>query len=379
MGQDECHFRLMLVTTWLTRAGAETQVKDLACEHARLGARVMVVSLRDPEAFVPELTDAGVQVVSLGMPKGVADPRGVVRLARAVHGFRPDVVHSHMVHANLLSRAARLFCHMPVLVCTAHNTNEGGRWREWMYRVTDRLADVTTNVSKAGVERYLRIGAAPAGRMLWVPNGIDVNRFERSPVVRDTVRAALHASGAFVFLAAGRLERAKGFDVLLQALSLAYTQMSNVIVLIAGDGSERVKLDAQASALGLGTELVRFLGVRDDVPDLMAASDAFVLPSRWEGLPMVLLEAASAGLPVVATDVGGSGEVVVDQVTGLLVPPDDEEALGRAMARMTSLSSGERHEMGMRARQVAKERYSLNAVVDMWLELYAACACKGQS
>ena len=137
----------------------------------------MVVSLREPEAFVQELTDAGVQVVSLGMRKGVADFRGVVRLARAVHEFRPNVVHSHMVHANLLSRVTRLFCRMPVLVCTAHNTIEGGRWREWMYRLTDGLADVTTNVSRAAVERYIRIGAAPAGRIRWLPDGVDLSRF----------------------------------------------------------------------------------------------------------------------------------------------------------------------------------------------------------
>jgi glycosyltransferase involved in cell wall biosynthesis len=150
--------------------------------------------------------------------------------------------------------------------------------------------------------------------------------------------------------------------------------MSNVIVLIAGDGSERVKLCAQASDLGLGAGIVRFLGVRDDVPDLMATSDALVLPSRWEGLPMVLLEAASAGLPVVATDVGGNAEVVVDQETGLLVPPDDEAALSDAMVRVASLSAEGRHQMGRRARQLVQERYSLHAVVDAWMDLYADCA-----
>ena len=374
MGRHECHLSLMLVTTWLTRAGAETQVKELACEHARRGTRVMVVSLRDPEAFVSELTNAGVQVISLGMPKGVADPRGLFRLARAVRRFRPDVVHSHMVHANILARVARLVCHMPVLVCTAHNTNEGGRWREFLYRLTDRLANVTTNVSRAGVERYVRVGATPAGRIRWVPNGLDVSRFERGPATRDAVRATLGVAGSFVFLAVGRLERAKGFDVLVRAIPSVTFARRDVTFLFAGEGSQRQTLEESAHSL----PNARFLGVRDDVPDLMAASDAFVLPSRWEGLPMVLLEAASACLPVVATNVGGNGEAVVDHVTGLLVAPDDAEALGAAMVRMISLSSEERHEMGMRARQFVQERYALNAVVDTWLELYATYARKGQ-
>jgi glycosyltransferase involved in cell wall biosynthesis len=375
MGREERSFSLMFVTTWLTRAGAETQVKDLACEHARRGARVMVVSLREPEAFVPELTHAGVRVVSLGMPKGVADPRGVVRLARAVRRFRPDVVHSHMVHANLLSRVTRLFCRMPVLVCTAHNIDEGGRWRERMYGLTDRLADVTTNVSRAGVERYIRVGAAPPGRIRWVPNGIDVSRFERSPAARDTVRTALRVSDAFVFLAVGRLEYAKGFDVLVRAIPSVVLARDDAVFLFVGDGSQRQALEEATH----GRTNVRLLGMRGDVPDLMAAADALVLPSRWEGLPMVLLEAASAGLLVVATDVGGNAEVVVDQETGFLVPPDDEEALGKAMVRMANLSGEERHGMAKRARRLVQEQYSLSAIVDTWLDLYTACAHRGQA
>jgi len=365
---------LMLVVTWLTRAGAETQVKDLACEHARRGARVMVVSLRDPEAFVPELIGAGVQVVSLGMFRGVADPRGVFRLVHVVHGFHPDVVHSHMVHANLLSRVARLFCHMPVLVCTAHNTNEGGRWREWMYRVTDRLADVTTNVSRAGVERYVRVGAAPAGRIRLMPDGVDVSRFDSRRTRHEILRASLGFPESFVFLAAARLEPAKGIDVLLQALSLMPAHEEDVAVLIAGDGSQRVKLEAQASALGLGAESVRFLGLRDDVPDLMEAADALVLPSRWEGLGVVLLEASLSLLPVVATNVGGIPEVVRDGVTGFLVPPDDPEALAHAMARVVALTPEERTSMGMRGRTTVIESCALQNVVSQWERLYAETA-----
>lgn len=360
----------MLVTTWLTRAGAETQVKDLACEHARRGSRVMVVSLREPEAFVPELTHAGVQVVSLGMHRGVADPRGIVRLARAVGRFRPDIVHSHMVHANLLSRVTRLFCHMPVLVCTAHNVDEGGRWREWMYRLTDRLADVTTSVSKAGVERYVHVGAVPAGRIRWVPNGVDVDRFERPGETRDSVRRALHVSDALVFLACGRLEFPKGFDLLVRAVPSVLPAHGDSVVLIVGDGSQRRALEEMARTCAN----VRFLGVRDDVPDLMAAADALVLPSRWEGLPLVLLEAASAGLCVIATDVGGNGEVVANGETGFLVPPDDEIALSEAMIHIADLTSEQRSDMGARGRRLVRDRYALGAVVDKWQELYAASA-----
>jgi len=331
----------------------------------------MVVSLREPEAFVQELTDVGVQVVSLGMRKGVADFRGVVRLARAVHEFRPDVVHSHMVHANLLSRVTRLFCRMPVLVCTAHNTIEGGRWREWMYRLTDGLADVTTNVSRAAVERYVRIGAAPAGRIRWVPDGVDLSRFHNDRTRHELLRASLGFPECFVFLVAARLEWAKGIDVLLQALSLMQVRDNSMAVLIAGEGSQRGRLEAQVSTLGLGAEVVRFLGSRDDVPDLMQAADALVLPSRWEGLGVVLLEAAASLLPVVATDVGGIPEIVRDGSTGFLVPPDDPEALARAMFHVATLTLDQRTAMGRSGRRIVEEHYSLPVIVDRWEALYA--------
>ena len=364
-------FSLMLVVTWLARAGAEIQVKDLACEHARRGARVMVVSLREPEALVPELTAAGVEVVSLGMSKGVADPRGVPRLARQVRRFRPDIVHSHMVHANLLSRVTRLFCHMPVLVCTAHNVDEGGRRREWMYRLTDHLADVTTNVSQAGVDRYVRVGAVPAGRILLMPNGVDTHAFAASQEQRVAMRTSLGLGREFVFLSLVRLEIVKGVDTLLLAMERVVQDCPDVILLIAGEGSQRLPLECMLAQLDLCRNKVVFLGLRKDTAELMAASDALVLPSRMEGLPMVLLEAASSGLPVVATDVGGSSEAVRDGDTGYLVPPDDPDALARAMVCIATSPGSERSAMGRRGRRLVEEHFSLGRTVDRWEEIYA--------
>ncbi|HWQ21985.1 MAG TPA: glycosyltransferase, partial [Clostridia bacterium] len=186
----------------------------------------------------------------------------------------------------------------------------------------------------------------------------------------EIVRATLQAGDAFVFLAVGRLEQAKGFDLLIRAIPFVAISRRGTIFLIVGDGSLRGALEE--SARGLAN--VRFLGVRDDIPDLMAAADALVLSSRWEGLPMVLLEAASAGLPVIATDIGGVGEVVADQETGLLVPAGDVDALGAAMIRLAGFPSEVRHDMGKQAHRLVEERYSLAAVVDTWVELYAGCA-----
>lgn len=366
----EGQLSLMLVTTWLSRAGAETQVKDLACELVRRGARVMVVSLRRPDAFVDELHTAGVEVVSLDMTPGVPDVRGIVRLALQVHRFKPDVVHSHMVHANLLARVTRVFCRMRVLVCTAHNIREGGRWRELAYGLTDGLADVTTNVSGAALDRYMRIGAVSRRKARLVPNGIDIERLAVLGTSRDRMRGSLNVGDEFVFLAALRLEWVKGVDALLEAVAAVHRQQPDVRLIIAGDGSLRADLERLASSLGLDDGTVRFIGLRTDVPQLMSACDALVLPSRWEGLPMVLLEAAALGLPVVATGVGGNTEIVKDGKNGFVVPPNDAGSLAKAMLQMLRSTPAERGRMGDWARSFVRGRYSLDAVVDTWEGIY---------
>lgn len=207
-----------------------------------------------------------------------------------------------------------------------------------------------------------------------MPDGVDVSRFDSGRTRHETLRASLGFPDRFVFLVAARLEPAKGIDVLLQALTLMRAHEDDVAVLIAGDGSQRVKLEAQASSLGLDAESVRFLGLRDDVPDLMEAADALVLPSRWEGLGVVLLEAALSLIPVIATNVGGIPEIVRDGVTGFLVPPEDPEALAHAMARVVALTPDQRTAMGMRGRTTVVESYSLENVVSQWERLYSEIA-----
>lgn len=146
---------------------------------------------------------------------------------------------------------------------------------------------------------------------------------------------------------------------------------------IVGQGSLRAETEELAKELGLA-EAVRFLGVRNDIPQLMNAADAYVMSSAWEGMPMVLLEAAAVGLPVVATDVGGNREIVRDGYTGLLVPPRDHESLARAMVHLMSLPDAARRAMGQAARAYVEAHYGLERVVDQWEKLYRNCLrCKG--
>jgi len=161
---------IMLLVNYLGVGGAEIQVVRLAVGLRRRGWRVSVVSMLGPGILAGQLHEQEIPVHGLNMRPGVPNPLGVMRLRRIIRKEQPDIVHSHIVHANILARVTRLVTHMRVLVCTAHNMQEGGRAYDLSYRYTDSLADLTTNVSQAAVDRYVQIKAAPVDRIRFVPN-----------------------------------------------------------------------------------------------------------------------------------------------------------------------------------------------------------------
>jgi glycosyltransferase involved in cell wall biosynthesis len=338
--------------------------------------QVRVVSIIPPEHFVEELEAEGIPVETLGMVRGVPDPRALWRLARILRRFRPAILHAHMIHANLLARLARLLAPVPRIICTAHNTIEVGRSfrtersTHLAYGYTDFLCDLTTQVSMEGYRRFLEGGAARADKLRYVPNAVDVRRFIPQAHLRLTVRKELGIpEGTFCWLAVGRLEEAKDYPTLLQAFSQVAVEHPEAQLVIVGQGTLEAELKQMAGRLSLADK-VRFLGSRTDVASLMNAADAFVMSSAWEGMPMVVLEAQASGLPVVATHVGGIPEVVVPGKTGYLVPPRDPDALADAMKKLMALPPEERIKMGLEGREQVVARYSLEAILDLWEEIY---------
>jgi glycosyltransferase involved in cell wall biosynthesis len=198
--------------------------------------------------------------------------------------------------------------------------------------------------------------------MLVIPNGVDTGRFRPDEMRRERARAALGLGTEFTWLAAGRLMWKKNYPVMLEA-----ARQASASLLIAGDGPDEAELKALAAKLGVHA---RFLGAREDIPDLMNACDGFVLSSAVEGLPMVLLEAAASGLPQVAAGVGGVTEAVVHERTGFVVPPGDPSALGAAMALLAQMPVAERAAMARAAREHAVAQFDLQVVTGRWEALY---------
>ncbi|MEM5429563.1 glycosyltransferase [Cupriavidus oxalaticus] len=370
-GKHSGPMRIMLLVTCLQLGGAEQQVAALAREYVALGHRVSVVSLLPGnEVALPE----GVETVMLSMRKTpLSLLAALMRVRRFVQQWRPDVVHAHMIHANLFARMLTRVCPVPATICTAHSVFQGGALRMLAYRLTDRWSDLTTHVSAEGRQIMIESRAAPGQRIIVVPNGIDTARYRPDAQARSATRAALglHDDDRLI-LNVGRLVWEKAQTDLIDAFA-QLSPAAGTVLMIAGDGPLRDTL-AQCIA-GHGMEgRVRLLGRRHDVPALLNAADLFVLSSRVEGMPLVVGEALACGCPVVATDAAGVAPMV-DGV-GTVVPRGDPAALARAMRDVLARGRGAAADEAARHRHI-DSGFSIEAIARTWLRLYADCTRSG--
>ncbi len=369
--------------------GAERQAMALAKGLRRRGWQVTMVALSGKGgAAATELRDSGVAFISLEMRKGLADPRGWLRFLRWLWREQPDVVHAHLAHAALLARWSRLIAPVPVVIDTLHSSYTGKSGRRIGYGCSRWLPDHVTAVSPATAAAHLAAGMAREEGLSVLGNGIDVGTWRPDVQVRSATRRALGLKDEFLWIAVGRLEAMKDYQTLLRAFSrlqdyraskplkneyhfpgTAACAPAAARLLILGAGPLEAELVELAAQLGL-EQRVHFFGFEPNVRRWMQAADGFVLSSRYEGLPMVLLEAGACGLPAVATDVAGTREMIVDGENGWLAQAGNPQALAGAMARLMQAPIEQRRAMGECARRRVVEQFSLETVLDQWERLY---------
>ncbi len=355
-----------LIPTIDRLGGAEQQVISLAVGLAQRGWKVTVIALSGTGEAAMRLSSASVGFVSLGMRKGLADPRGWRRFNKWVKKNQPEVLHAHLPHASVFARWSRIGSPVRVLVDTIHSPATGGNFRELGYRISSALPDVVTAVSPTAAKPWLASGAVNEENLAIIPNGVDINRFKPDDNVRAAMRRELQLGDEFVWLAVGRLDPVKDHAALLRAFS---TLPKKVRLIVAGDGPLRKDLNTLADDLGVVSR-VRFLGFEPDVLRWFRAADGFVLCSRWEGLPISLLESSACELPSVVTNIAGAREVLPDSPSSMSVPVGNADALAVSMQYIMSLTVSERHELGRSAGNSVAGRFSLDAVLDRWEALY---------
>nr|WP_321459144.1 glycosyltransferase [uncultured Vibrio sp.] len=357
--------KIFFLITSVDYGGAETQLLYLASELVSQGHECCVCSMRAPQELVKSFEDKDIKVISLDMPKGGITISSIYLLYKAIKNYQPDIVHSHMIHANLMSRFIRIFLRFK-LVNTAHNVYEGGKLLEFVLKSSDFLCESTTQVSPEGLERYIEQGLFKEHKSCFMKNAVKLPEITESKTLCDQVLAG-HEDD-FVFLSIGRLEPVKDYKNLLDAISLI--KHENVFFVIAGRGFLLDELQDYAVLKNVDKK-VKFLGARNDIDQLIASADAFVMSSKYEGLPISLLECMAQGLPVVSTEVGAIPNLIKTEINGFLVKPEDSVELAKAIDLLVELSEEKIQQMSAYSRTLIKEQFSSTIIAKEWLTLYS--------
>jgi len=367
--------RIVYMLNSLGIGGAERQALAIADRMARRGHSVAVLLLgsRLEDEWPTEL-----RVIALDIRRTPSSAlRGLLKARRFLCEFRPDLLHSHSFHANIFARLLKPFVPSIKVVSTVHNVYQGGWQRMLAYRFTDCLASRTTAVSQAAADRFIRLKAVPARKCSVLSNGIDAAEFTPDSGRRLTTRQTMSAESSFIWLAAGRLVNAKDYPNLLRAFKQVRVVIPDAQLWIAASPVDAIgpaTLDRRSVfvsgfAIESGSmDNVRLLGLRRDMPALLDAADAFVLSSAWEGMPLVVGEAMAMEKPVVATDAGGTPEMVGD--AGIIVRTGEAHALAAAMLDVMQRPAETRQALGRSARTRIESRFNVEARADAWESLY---------
>ncbi len=344
-------------------SGGEVQVFLLMDGLVQRGHRNLLVCPPGSGAAA-EAARRGIATRAVPM-RGALDVAAVWRLTHHLRAAGVDLVHLHTGRAAWLGGLALLRAGLPAIVTRRMDRPIGRGWRTRLVytRVARRVAAIAP-----GIVEQLVAGGVPRRHVVLIPSAVDPARIAPRQG-RAATRAGLGAAPAdVVLLAAAALVHRKGLDVLLDALTALAARGQRPPLWLAGDGPAREPLQAQASARGLAAQ-VRFLGARDDIGDLLAACDVFVLPARAEGLGVAALEAMAAARPLVVSEVGGLADAVEDGRQGLLVPPGDPIPLAAALESLL-LDPARRAALGAAGPARVAARYSADAMVDAYERLY---------
>ncbi len=355
----------------LERGGLERVVVNLALAQQAAGDAVVVVCLFREGVLAAELGAAGLRVVC-ARKSGSLDWRAVRFVRREMAALQADVLHTHNAMANYYGVLAALGTGVRI-VNTRHGmgSTSSRSLTERLFRVSLWRTGAVVAVCEHARRHFVATRMVPAQLAHTVRNGV---RLEDLVVASSATRAAARAelgvpADSFVIGTVGRLNWAKDHALLIDAFALFRRELPASRLVLVGDGGLRATLESHVARLGLG-DAVTFTGDRADVPKLLPGFDIFALTSATEGYSIALLEAAAAGLPVVASDVGGNREIVQHGSTGIIVEERSAEAFARAFAKLAAADEV-RAQMGRSTRKWAEEFGSVGAMTDAYAALYA--------
>jgi len=355
------------------RGGTEANTYDLVSHMANdFLNELCFLSRRGPVG--EKLKHEGFEVYYLPLTNAPAIPTATLRLWRLLRANHYDILHLYGLKANFLGRILGRLSGYKSIIGSLHSKYPSGikkLWTLWLDRLTFGLSLGYVSNSQAAID-FLTAHGYDRRKFWLIHNGIDIKPFyRRSEVEKEAIKSEYNLSlDKSIITCVANLRSPKGHEYLIRALYELKGKSPDFLALLVGDGPLHGKLEELVRDLGL-KEQVRFLGSRDreEIPEILAITDIFLLPSLWEGLPTAIIEAMAAGCPVVATAVAGTPEVVIDGETGFLVPPQDPVALARKI-KLLLQDQPLREKMCLAGTKRAREHFSLEKMVREYETLY---------
>jgi len=364
--------KIMFMIWALEVGGAERLLVKLAQKIPRDRYDVSVVCISREGVWADELKQAGIPVICTHKRTGF-DPSILSKLIQLIREEKPDIVNTTLWTADLWGRLAAIIAGVKDIIVTEQNVDV---WKRWYHIIIDKMLFKYTRyaicVSDEVVNYYRNTVGLKPEQLVMIPNAIDVSLFEDGAVQGD-LRASLGIKAdEFIFTCSARLHEQKAHEVLIEAVKRVQDiPLTNFRVLLVGEGPRRDELQNMVEKLGLSNRIL-FLGLRQDIPNILLQSNSFVLSSDYEGLSLAILEAMAARLPIVATTVGGNAQIVEDGETGFLVPPQNPGLLADAMMKV--LNDPQRaKQMGAAGRARVEGVYDIQSVTQQTVVLFESC------
>jgi len=351
--------RICFIAGTLGQGGAERQLYYMTSVLRKRCAHVEVLCLTQGEFWEPRISELGVGVTWVGRRGSKAGRLG--RIIDLLRGHRPDVIQSQHFYTNLYAAgAARVLGAREVGALRNDGAGEVTATGMLLGRLSLRIPRLVAANSRAAIETAKKLGVR-SDRLRFLANVVDTTAFKPGPA---------SSNGPTRLLAVGRLEPQKRLDRFISILASIKERTScQIKATIVGDGPERQMLTRQAEELGLVPGTIEFAGAVNNISEVYMRADVLALTSDWEGTPNAVLEAMAAGLPVVATRVGGVPEVVQAGETGFLVEPDDTEAFTESLLGLIN-NPQLRTEMGKRARRYVEANHSPDRLLESLASIY---------
>lgn len=371
MNSPSSPIRIAFCITDLNPGGAERALVHLVTRLDRRQWDPVVFCLSGPGALVLELEAASVPVVCLSANRGEGLFRrvGTVwHLARDLRALspRPRLLQTFLFHANLAGRIAGRLARIERIVSGIRVAEKRARWHLWMDWLTNWMVDLNVCVSQSVADFSWQTGWLRPAKLRVIPNGVDYELFANAEAA-DLTSLGIRRDTR-VIASVGRLDAQKGHRFLIEAFPSVLQEHPEARLLIVGEGPLDAELRRVTQDLGVG-DTVHLVGWRADVPAILRASNCFVLPSLWEGMANVVLEAMAAGVPVVATDVEGVRELINPERTGLIVKPSSSAELSQAICRVLR-DSKTASELAIAAQASVRKCFTLENAVEEWSNTY---------